>query len=197
MKLKIQGFELELEGSRDDFPLMTQAIGQQVAGLLAPAAEVVEGEFVHDSSPEPAKPTNGTAKNRSTRQRRPRSGSSSSNDEVKVEAINWRHDPEKWGTPQMKWTVVNKSIWLLYVTEQEAGIKELTEHQIAATFNKHFREAKALYIRHIPRELRKLKATANAPVAEDTMKHPSSWYLTTSGKERARELIKEAGGKGA
>jgi hypothetical protein len=33
IKLEVAGFKLELEGSRDDVPLMAQAVGQQMSGF--------------------------------------------------------------------------------------------------------------------------------------------------------------------
>ena len=44
VKLKLQGLELEIEGSRDDMHLIGQNLGQQMAGLLQPAGAIVEGQ---------------------------------------------------------------------------------------------------------------------------------------------------------
>ncbi|MEH2257179.1 hypothetical protein [Nostoc sp.] len=48
IKLKVTGFELEVEGSREDVPFMAQAVGQQMSGLLIPASNIVEGEIIEN-----------------------------------------------------------------------------------------------------------------------------------------------------
>ena len=45
VKLKLQGLELEVEGSRDDIPSIRQSLNQQLAGLLEPATDMAEGKI--------------------------------------------------------------------------------------------------------------------------------------------------------
>jgi hypothetical protein len=42
-KLKLTGLELEIEGSRDDVPLITSGVAARLAGAMMPAANIVEG----------------------------------------------------------------------------------------------------------------------------------------------------------
>jgi hypothetical protein len=43
IKLKLQGLELEVEGTRDDLPVIRRSLGQQFEGLLNPATEIAQG----------------------------------------------------------------------------------------------------------------------------------------------------------
>lgn len=42
MRLKIQGFELEVDGEREDIPAITSAIQQQFKGLVQPAELMID-----------------------------------------------------------------------------------------------------------------------------------------------------------
>lgn len=122
IKLKLTSFELEIEGSREDVPLMAQAVGQQMSGLLLPASGIVEGEIVEDKSlPQaPPEPQPKPRRKPASRRRSTASTSLTSNGKnLVVAAVDWRHDPSKWGNPQQDWTTADKSIWLLYVISKE------------------------------------------------------------------------------
>ncbi len=101
VSLKITGFELNIEGNRDDVPLLTQAVGQQFAGLLGPAIDIVEGDVVEVSSkPAPLLVEEKAAKKPARRRTPTSSVSHTNNGEKKDVAIDWRHDTSKWGAPQ-------------------------------------------------------------------------------------------------
>ena len=51
IKMKLQGLELEIEGAREDASLISRNIGQQVASLMQPAGNIVDGELTVDKSP--------------------------------------------------------------------------------------------------------------------------------------------------
>ncbi len=44
VKLKITGFEMEVEGDRDDAAAISQGIASQFGSLMKPAAEIIDGE---------------------------------------------------------------------------------------------------------------------------------------------------------
>jgi hypothetical protein len=184
VKLKL---ELEIEGTRDDVPLITEAVGQQVAGMLSPTSSIVEGEIteVHDepkaqpaTMPSPAK----KSRTRKTRQSQPI-------EQNETTFPEWIHDPSKWGTPKQEWNAATKSLWLLYVISKETGIKELTPAQIESNFNAKFQDAKMIHSNNISRDLGKLaKSPSNPPVG----KNGKAWYMTQSGEKQALSLIAEA-----
>lgn len=196
VRLKIQGLELEIDGSREDVPAIAHSLQQQVGGLMNPAGTMIEGEL------EPAKLAAVTvspeapAKAR-RRRRRPTQGGGAPNGESRASADaakDFRHSPEDWGFPRQDWTTAVKSVWLLYVVEKQDGSKELTAKEIALTFNKHFKQAGAIKAHNVTRDLGKLKAQAPSQVSEDTGSTPSRWFLTTAGYQRAEELVIEARG---
>lgn len=195
VKLKIEKFELEVEGSRDDIQLIAQNVSQQVAGMLAPAAGIVDGSGAIDVEATPDIAHQEEVNNKPKRKRR--NGSARRiptlpNDEI---VFDWRHDPGRWGSPQQDWNTTKKAIWILYVVEHELSKTEMSGSQIAATFNKHFRQAGAVHPPNVTRDLGKAKQKAPAIVGEDTSISPSQWYLTDKGKSFAQELIAEALGQ--
>jgi hypothetical protein len=152
VRLKLQGFELEVEGSRDDIPLVTANVGQQMAALLAPSAQIVEGELAVPSSngSQSSIPSNEVSK---TKRRRRVPVQTNGQKPADVQAIDWKHDSARWGSPIQNWNTLKKSIWTLYVVSNAVQVKELTAAQIATTFNKHFRQSGAIRTGHVSRDL--------------------------------------------
>src|SRR5262249_27726763 len=110
------------------------------------------------------------------------------------DAVDFKHDPARWGNPQQTWPTAKKAMWLLFVMENQGAPKELGAAAIADTFNKHFRSAGAIQSFNVTRDLGKAKSKAPPTVGEDTTKSPSSWYLTDEGHKTARSLVAEATG---
>lgn len=197
IKLKVTSFELEIEGSREDVPFMTQAVGQQMSGLLIPASNIVEGEIIENKDlpqlPSEAKPK--SRKKRSSRQYSQISTNSTLNGKGKASALDWKHDPSKWGNPQQDWSTTDKSMWLLYVVHRETEVLELTGSEISTTFNKHFRQSGQISTGQINRDLGRAKGKKPALVSENTTKNPSAWFLTTEGEKCVQQLIAQARGQ--
>src|SRR4051812_48517691 len=115
MKMKLQGFELEIHGDRTDIPQIAESVGSQFAKLMEPTAEIVEG------GPKPMREINpAPAPDKVSRRKSRRTGAPAPGGASEVVAIDWRHDPSKWGSPAQGWSTADKAIWLLYVVEQEA-----------------------------------------------------------------------------
>ena len=116
IKLKLTGFELEIEGSKDDIPQIQQAIGQQIGSLLQP------GTGYLDEAPQQTIKTIGpetvTAPTRSSRPRK-RVASSSA---VKSSEAEGTGPLAKWPSDVSK----KPSCWFL----TEAGIA-VVEKRIA------------------------------------------------------------------
>jgi hypothetical protein len=186
--MKIQNFELEVEGNRDDVPLITQSVGQQFAGLLAPATDIVEGEIIEEKSEKPSDPPKVAPK----RTKRSNSGGKKSpkseENGVSGSALLWDHDENRFGSPKMEWNTADKAIWLLYVIGETLNIRELTSAQICTTFNHHFRNTRAIKSNNTTRDLKLRKTGQNLHVGQDN----DRWYLTTAGIEHARNLIQDA-----
>ncbi|MEH1905181.1 MAG: hypothetical protein V7L04_28335 [Nostoc sp.] len=197
IKLKLTGFELEIEGSREDVPFMAQAVGQQMSGLLLPASNIVEGEIIENKDlpqlASEAKPK--SRKKRSSRQYSQTSTNSTLNGKAKALAVDWKHDPSKWGNPQQDWSTTDKSMWLLYVVQIEAEVLELTGSEISTTFNKHFRQSGQISTSQINRDLGRAKGKKPALVSDNATKSPSAWFLTTEGEKCVQQLIAQARGQ--
>lgn len=198
VRLRVTGFELEVEGNREDVPLIAQSVGQQFAGMLQPASDIVEGEIISESPSNatmlPAETGKTTTKRRSPSKRRSApTGTSAKADEE--QAVDWVHDPAKWGTPQQSWNTATKSLWLLYVVGKETGMTQLSSNQISVTFNKHFRQAKMIKNFNVTRDLGKLKTNTETQIYEDTTKTPNTWFLTQEGEKQAQQLVLQALGQ--
>src|SRR5258708_4282911 len=116
VRFKLQGLELEIEGSREDAPFIAEQVAAQVAALIEPAARIIEGQAV-DRGQEAAATTQPTANGGSAR-RRPRQRKFAPGNPAQTGAsspIDWAHDVEKWGTAQQSWNTSKKSMWLIYV----------------------------------------------------------------------------------
>jgi hypothetical protein len=188
VKLKIQGFELEVDGTRDEVPVIGQALGQQLAGLLAPAAQIASG----DITPEPViSVVTETAKPGRRKGTRVAVGGTAAPSSKKEAPINWLHDVTKFGTPQQSWNTADKAIWLLYVATEAASATEMSTKQIEVTFNKHFRTAGQIRAFNISRDLAKVKQAAGkeSPVGQDTTKPSEPWFLTEAGRRAAQALV--------
>lgn len=185
-KFKITGLELEFEGSREDVPMITNAIGNQVQNMLNPPAEILNGEVeVIESTPKSA--TISTPKKR----RKPSKSGSSNGQQVSPKegaTITWKHDPKKYSSPVQEWKTAQKALWVLYVVSEESNTDELSASVIADIFNREFKRAGTIRGTNISRDFGKLKLGKDALVGE-TVGSPSTWFLTEKGKSEVLNLI--------
>jgi len=188
LKIKLQGLEIEVEGTKEDAPMIANNIGQQLTGLLQPASSIAgvdEGKDqkspVHDDEPD--------GKKQRTRKRRA-VGNGKVTDARFTEMPSWTHDSMKWGMPTQKWSTSDKAIWLLYVVSQATDYKELTATQIAETFNGQFRQAGSIRATNVSRDFGLLKINQKE-VGETVGQGAGRWFLTQAGLTRAQAKIKE------
>lgn len=195
VRMKLQGLEIEIEGAREDIPLITENLSQQISGLIQPAGAIIDGEVVEDrrsggtENGQPAAAATPPVRKRRARRTIAGAGANGADGSSKETALDWKHEPEKYGNPSKDWSGTDKAIWLLYVTGEVAGVTQLSANRIAATFNKHFYQAGKILAHNAQRDLGRRKIVTNAPVAEDTTQTPSAWYLTESGRKKAQELV--------
>lgn len=190
VRVKLQGLEIEVDGTKEDAPRIAQKLGQQFGGLLqAPAilagtngnagtALVIEGDA---SSHE-----NGSSGAR----RKPRK-TGGGGTKVAADDINLAVDPAKFGSPTQAWTTAQKAIWFLSVAAQTAKMQQLTASSIANNFNKHFRAAGQITSGNVAKYLDKerLKGT-EATVGADTSSGATKYFLTQTGEALAQRLIR-------
>jgi hypothetical protein len=197
IKMKLTGFELEIEGNREDVPLMAQAVGKQMSSFLAPASSVIEGEIIEVDSPSRTQGTapfkeaalieGKTQKKRSSPSKN--RSAQTSNTTQATSDYNWSHSVESWGYPRQEWSTFDKSVWLLYVVSQELSVTEMSTKEIETTFNKHFRQAKAILSSNVRRDFGRKKTSKPFLLGENTSGNPQKWYLTMEGVKYAKELV--------
>ena len=193
IKMKLEAFELEVEGTREDMPLITRNLGQQMSNLLQPSGAILEGRVI-ENKPQVAA---AAVASEISKKKRVRRGSTSVDETDAGAPIDWRHDPDKYGTPKQTWKTSEKAIWLLHVVAAETNTREMSGRCICDTFNKHFRQAGPVTTSNVNRDLGVLKVKKGAPppVSEDTTQDPPRWYLTEEGQRRANELVADALGR--
>lgn len=197
VKLKLQGLEIEIEGSKEDIPGITHNLGQQLTGILAPAGAIVADDSYGQIPPATVAASVAPESKRKPRRRSPSASQVTDVTDKADQAIDWRNDTSKFGTPKQGWKTSDKSLWLIHAVGEQTGTKELSGASIAATFNKHFRQAGTIKVGNVNRDLGRLKVKKNGPavVSEDTTKTPAAWFLTEEGQRAAQKLVGEALGR--
>lgn len=180
-----------MEGSREDIPLMAQNLGNQLANLMQPAADMASGNDKDDSPSLPLTIDHSASERGKQKRRRRPMGGSQPVTNADAPAIEWQHDPAKYGSPQQSWTTAKKAIWILYVASQAASVGQLTAPQIADTFNRKFKQAGTVRATNVSRDLGGAKMKIPALTGEDTAKAIAEWYLTEAGINFALALIND------
>ncbi len=190
VEMEITGFKLKVKGEREDIRTIAANLQSQLPRLIEGPLNIPQGNLPERTTLV-VEPNNGERQHsKSARARRtPRTA----NGEARSAAADWSHDPSKWGIPRQSWSASLKILWLLRVATSELGTKEMSGPAIAATFNKHFRQARALNSRSMSRDLGTLKQrTPSALVSDDATQSPIVWFLTEEGIKEADKLIAEA-----
>jgi hypothetical protein len=189
IEMELTGFKLKVKGEREDIRVIRESLQEQVTGLIAPAANIVRGNL-SELPLEPIKPEVISKPKRAARTRRAGAG----NGEVASPALDWSHDPGKWGTPRQAWKAWQKILWLLLVAAEERGVREMSASCIVDTFNKHFRQAGLLHKSSMTRDMASLKQRLPALVGDHADKSPITWFPTEEGIKEGQRLVAEAKG---
>lgn len=191
-KLKITGFELEMEGTKEGTAAITSQVSEALKGLISPTSFEEESNTPQTTLTEDTEVTVIASSSNGARKKSTKLSKRNGGQRVETKALDFKNDNEKYGTPTIKWTTSIKSLWVLYVVKNSLDIDGLTSHQIAETFNKHFRQAKIIRSFTVSRDLGKLKVEGNnALVGEDNTKEPNVWYITEVGEKHIQKLIAE------
>jgi len=180
IKIKLQGLEIEVEGSQDTAPRIAQRVGEQISALIKPPLLIEmgkNGSQITDS----AEPSDDKGK---TKKKRSGSGGA----KTSADDVTFTHDPSQHGSPSQEWTTVQKAIWLLYGVNSE---KPLSGYSIAKTFNKQFKSAGAIIGGNVTTGLDKEKLKgASSSVGADLSDGTARYYLTDAGKAMGAQLAK-------
>lgn len=190
--MKLQGFELEIEGDRHDASVIGRSIGEQISAIVSPGMNIIDGEISPKPSAQvvPAAAFLEPAKRRAAKRSKP--AGAANGETTTTSAVEFRHDPSKYASPSQHWSTSDKAIWLLYVVREVASVAELSNGQLVKTFNTHFRQAKTITHSNVSRDLGKLKTATPSLVGEDNTKTPSVWFLTDEGIRHAQAIIVKA-----
>jgi hypothetical protein len=183
IKVKLQGLEIEVEGTREDAPRIASQLGKQIGGLLqAPAtlasgngSSVLEAEVI---------PEDGAGKKK--RIKKPGGGG-----RAPSELLSFTHDSSAYGSPVQGWTTAQKALWFLYIAGKQANVTQLTATNVAKNFNSLFRAAGIIHSGNVGQGLEKerLKGT-NATVNADTTDGTAKYFLTQTGTTIAERLAR-------
>lgn len=184
IKVKLQGLEIEVEGTKEDAPRIASQLGKQIGGLLQSPAALASGNGAPTIDTEIVEANNGAVPKKKTK----RGGSGVT--KTSADDFNLVHDPEKYGTPRQEWTQAQKAIWFLHIVGEQSQIKQQTSYCIAKNFNKYFKSSGQLnsanVMRGLERERQKSPTTVNADMNSGTAKY----FLTISGTALAQKLSK-------
>lgn len=189
VRLKLQGLEVDIEGTRDDVATIGDGLRQQLGGLFGPMASIVDGELAEDvATINHVQPQIAVQR----KFRRKKASSAAGATPENSSTLNFKHDPARYGIPRQQWNPTQKSLWLLYVVREALGLDELSAGAIANTFNQHFKQAGKIRGSNVSRDLGKAKQATPPQVGENTTANPASWFLTEEGVRRAQALVAEA-----
>jgi hypothetical protein len=181
VKIKLQGLEIEVEGTHENAPRLAQRVGEQIGALIKPSLLIEAGKNGGTSHDEP-EPSDDKGKPKKKKSGGTGGSKSSADDLV------FLHDPTKHGTPIQTWTSAEKAIWFLYVANPD---KSLSGYSIAKAFNKHFKSAGAVDAGNVNKGLEKERLNGtSSTVGADTADGTIRYYLTDAGKAMGAQLAK-------
>lgn len=196
IEFELTGLKLKIKGESEDVTGKVANLQQQVQNLMGTIASLTQGAAGQALPTAPMPPRTleaTTATEAGTSNRRRNNPRKLAAPGQKAEALDFKHDAEKYGFPKQDWSTAQKAMWLLYVLTDSAVISELSSQAIAATFNKHFKSFKTILVFNITRDLNKEKGKTGA-VNSDATKNPETWHLLETGKKQIAALIAEAKG---
>jgi hypothetical protein len=193
LKLKIKGDSDEVSGKVADLQRQVQgmmatisAMAQEGVAALPPAPDNGASAKLLESAPM-APEQNGSRASRKSPARK----ASGVGSRQRAEAIDFKHDADKYGFPKQNWTTAQKAMWMIYVLGEQGDEKEFSASVIAATFNKHFKSFGTILAQNVLRDLGKEKGKSGA-VNSDASQDPMKWYLLEAGKKQIPSLVEEA-----
>ena len=195
IRLKITGFELEMEGDRRDATQIPQQLSQQVAGFFQPAVEIASygGNNSGMLDAQVVEQRHEKVVNARKPKKKNNSASSSPSKQTEV-AIELKHDPNSWGNPKQDWKTAIKAIWLLYIVGKQTAVSEMTTQMIVSTFNLHFRQSGTITTSNVTRDLGKKKAATPSLLGTTVGEDGEKWFLTDAGLKEAEQLVAEGRG---
>lgn len=194
IKVKLTGFELEIEGDRQDIPALTRSLSKQLGGLISPpSADMFEDADVVPDTPLalPESPASKPApKKKRSATPKPKSNATSKGDAAPLE-LDGRNIESKYSSPRQQWATYDKLMWLLYVLEKENQLNAVTSIQLKDTFNKYFKISGEVTAQNVSDLKNKVNATPSL-LGKDTSTDPVTWYIKDAGIKYVENLISDS-----
>lgn len=184
IKVKLQGLEIEVEGTKDDAPRIASQLGKQIGGLLQTPATLASGNGATTIDAETIEANNGAGQKRRTKK-----GGGGGGTKTSADDISFVPDGQ-YGAPQQRWTTAQKAIWFLYITEKQINVTQLTAYSIAKNFNKYFKVSGAINSGNVMKGLEKERLKSPPTVGADQTIGTSRYFLVNAGKTLAEKLAK-------
>lgn len=195
IEFEITGVKLRIKGESDDVVARATDVQRRLQGAVAAISGIGDGALAANVPAPPLVVTQLPAATETAdppaRAKRGGNRKSTGTPRAKADAIEFTHDPEKYGFPKQGWNTANKAMWLLHMLEQQKSQKEATAQALADTFNKYFREFGEIRHNNVTRDLSLLKGKGKS-VNNDPSKDPQTWYLLEDGKKEVENLLKTA-----
>lgn len=196
IEFELTGLKLKIKGDSDDTSGKVADLQRQIASLVGTINSLTQQATqpqLHGSSPSEStqklidvpQPSDTATKTRKAITRK-----ASGAPKVKAEAIDFKHDAEKFGFPKQAWSTAQKAMWMLHMLAESGDTKEFTAAQIANAFNKHFKSFGTIRAQNVLRDLGKEKGKSGA-VNSDASQDPMRWFLLETGRAQMAAILAE------
>jgi len=192
IEFELTGLKLKIKGQTEDVSGKVAALQSQIQTLMGTITSQAQNG-VSGQLPAPPPDNHKVIEAPSVQlpepQKRKNTRKSSGAPRVpKAEAIDFKHDAEKYGFPKQAWSTAQKAMWLLYMLTEDGHGTDLTASVLAATFNKHFKTFGTILAHNVARDLAKEKGKSGA-INSDATRNPETWYLLDAGKKHTAAFI--------
>jgi hypothetical protein len=199
IEFEITGLKLKIKGDSDDVSGKVADLQRQVQGVMNTIGAITQNASTPVLPSAPAG-QNGTqtpalrvleAPADTGRKGGNRGAGRKGGTRKQAEAIDFKHDADKYGFPKQEWNTAQKAMWLLYILSLQTGTQEYSANVLAATFNKHFKSFGSVLAHNLLRDLGKEKGKSGW-VNSDASQEPPTWLLLEEGKKGMAALIESS-----
>lgn len=189
LDFELSGLKVKIKSDREDAPHALNAVQQQIGGLLQTAA----GLGTANGLPQSNGATNQTRVLEASVPNQPQEesrskGSRSKRNRTAVSAppVGYSHTQDL-GHPKQGWNTARKAMWMLSILEKATDRNEFSTGELAATFNKNFKQFGPVTTTNVTRDLGKERVKGF--VSSDASKDPQTWFLLDGGKKEVLKFL--------
>jgi hypothetical protein len=198
IEFELTGLKLKIKGESDDVSGKVGDLQRQISDLMGTinsltnqaARPTIPADTSTSATPkmiDAPVAANGSGRHKGA------SRKASTNPRTKAEAVEFKHDAEKYGFPKQSWSTAQKAMFMLHMLAESGETKEFTAAQISSTFNKHFKSFGVIRPQNVLRDLGNAKGK-NGAVNSDASQDPMKWFLLEAAKTQIAALLAVAKG---